>query len=150
MRISKILLVLVAGLVMTGCSCKTKTMAGPATENIPVVDKEGPLKDIHFDFDKYNVTPSAQGVLRTNADWLKANPKAKVQVEGHCDERGTAQYNMALGQKRARAAYDYLKTLGIDATRMSTVSYGKEMPLDPRHNEEAWAKNRRDHFNVQQ
>ncbi|NMC64164.1 MAG: peptidoglycan-associated lipoprotein Pal [SAR324 cluster bacterium] len=148
MRISKILLVLIAGLVMTGCSCKTKTIEG--AENVPGTGiSQSPLKDINFDFDKYNITPTAQGILKENAAWLKANPGKKVQIEGHCDERGTSEYNMALGNKRAKAAFDYLKSLGVDPAIMSTVSYGKELPLDPRHNEEAWAKNRRDHFNVQ-
>ena len=147
MRITKIFLALVAALVVSGCACKTKVPA--AEPQVPAATEASPLKDINFDFDKYNVTASAQGILKDNAAWLKSNPNARVQIEGHCDERGTAEYNMALGNRRAKAAYDYLKGLGIDAARMSTVSYGKELPLDPRHNEEAWAKNRRDHFNIQ-
>ena len=148
MRITKIVLALVAALVVTGCACKTKTI-GEGKENIPGPTAASPLKDINFDFDKYNITPVAQGILKDNAAWLKANPAVKVQVEGHCDERGTSEYNMALGNRRAKSTFDYMKGLGIDGARMSTVSYGKELPLDPRHNEEAWAKNRRAHFNVQ-
>ena len=147
MRISKILMVLAAALVVTGCTCKTKQIAQEAPQ-VPVATEKSPLDDIHFAFDKYNIDALAQGILKKNAEWLKANPNAKTQVEGHCDERGTAEYNMALGQRRAKATFDYLKTLGIDPSRMSTVSYGKELPLDPAHNEAAWAKNRRDHFNV--
>jgi peptidoglycan-associated lipoprotein len=86
--------------------------------------------------------------LAGNAEWLKANSGSKVQIEGHCDERGTNEYNMVLGANRARAAMEHLRTLGVDASRMSTVSYGEELPLDPAHNEAAWAKNRRDHFKV--
>lgn len=145
MRIAKILMVLVAGLVMTGCSCKTKTIEAP---QVATPGEASPLKMINFDFDKYTVTPAAQAILKENAAWLKANAGKTVAIEGHCDERGTSEYNMALGAKRAKAAFDYLKTLGVEAARMSTVSYGKELPLDPRHNEEAWAKNRRAEFKV--
>ena len=148
MRISKILMVLTAALVVTGCTCKTKQIAQEAPQ-VPVATEKSPLDDIHFAFDKYNVDSLSQGILKKNVEWLKQNPSAKVQVEGHCDERGTAEYNMALGQRRAKAAYEYMKTLGVDASRMSTVSYGKELPLDPAHNEAAWAKNRRAHFVVQ-
>lgn len=147
MRITKILLTLVAALMVTGCACKTKVVGEAG--NIPAGPTVSPLKDINFDFDKYNITPVAQGILKENAAWLKANAAAKVQIEGHCDERGTSEYNMALGNRRAKSTFDYMKGLGIDAGRMSTVSYGKELPLDPRHNEEAWAKNRRAHFNIQ-
>ena len=104
------------------------------------------LKDIYFDFDKYDVRPQDVEILKENAALLMKNPTAKIQVEGHCDERGTAEYNLALGQRRANSAMKYLISLGIPATRLSIISYGKEMPLDPGHNEEAWAKNRRAHF----
>jgi peptidoglycan-associated lipoprotein len=104
------------------------------------------LQDIHFDFDKYNIRPADAEILKKNAGWFKQNAGSRVKVEGNCDERGTVEYNMVLGQKRADAAKSYLFTLGVDGGRMDTVSYGKERPLDPGHNEEAWAKNRRDHF----
>jgi len=86
--------------------------------------------------------------MASNAEWLKAHEGATVQVEGHCDERGTNEYNMVLGANRARAAADHFRTLGVPAGSISTVSYGEELPVDPGHNEEAWAKNRRDHFKV--
>ncbi len=103
------------------------------------------LKDIHFDFDKYNIRPGDAEILKQNAALLKKYPKVKIQIEGNCDERGTTEYNLALGERRANSAKTYLISLGISASRISTISYGKERPLDPGHNEEAWAKNRRDH-----
>lgn len=103
----------------------------------------GPLKPIYFDFDKSNITSKSQSTLKENSDWMKAHPAQKVSVEGHCDERGTNEYNMALGARRAKAAYDYLRNLGIQKDQMSTISYGEEFPADPAHNEQAWAKNRR-------
>ena len=108
----------------------------------------GPLKDIDFNFDSAALSESARATLRANADWLKSNPSARVQIEGHCDERGSADYNIALGAKRAQAAQDYLATLGIAANRMSTVSYGEEIPVCKEHNEGCWAKNRRARFVV--
>jgi peptidoglycan-associated lipoprotein len=103
------------------------------------------LKDIHFDFDKYNIRPEDAEILKENAVLLKRYARVKVQIEGHCDERGTTEYNLALGERRANSAKRYLVSLGISPDRISTISYGKERPLDPGHNEEAWAKNRRDH-----
>ncbi len=106
------------------------------------------LKDIHFDFDRYEVRRGDEEALKENAAWLKKNPKAKIQVEGHCDERGTIEYNLALGERRANYTKQYLVSLGIAADRISTISYGKERPLDAGHSEEAWANNRRVHFVV--
>ena len=103
------------------------------------------LKDIHFDFDKYNIRPGDAEILNENAALMKKYPKVKVQIEGHCDERGTVEYNLALGERRANKTKKYLVSLGLSADRISTISYGKERPLDPGHNEEAWAKNRRAH-----
>jgi peptidoglycan-associated lipoprotein len=103
------------------------------------------LKDIHFDFDRYNIRPGDASILRENAALLKKYPNIKIQIEGHCDERGTVEYNLALGERRANSAKNYLVSLGISPARISTISYGKERPLDPGHNEEAWAKNRRAH-----
>lgn len=145
MRSLKVLAVCVIAVVATGCSCRT---APGGDANIPTVTTDGPLKDVNFAFDSYKLDGSAKDILAANAEWLKANAGKKVQVEGHCDERGTNEYNMVLGANRARAAADHLRTLGIDASRISTVSYGEELAVDPRHNEEAWAKNRRDHFKV--
>jgi len=104
------------------------------------------LKDIHFEFDRYDLTPEAKRILAENAQVLLEHPTWKIQIEGHCDERGSNEYNLALGEKRARSARDYLIKLGIAPERLSIISYGEEMPLDPRHCEEAWAKNRRCHF----
>jgi len=108
----------------------------------------GPLKDVNFDFDSAALSESARAALRTHADWLKSNPAARVQIEGHCDERGTAEYNMALGAKRAQASMDYLTTLGIAGNRLSTISYGEEIPLCKEKTEECWARNRRARFVV--
>jgi peptidoglycan-associated lipoprotein len=104
------------------------------------------LKDIRFDFDKYDIRPGDAEILKENAALLMKYPKVKIQVEGHCDERGTNEYNLALGERRANAAKRYLISVGITADRISTISYGEEKPLDAGHNEEAWSKNRRDHF----
>lgn len=106
----------------------------------------GPLKDINFNFDSADLSQTARGILKDNADWLKGNPAVRVQIEGHCDERGAADYNMALGAKRAQAAMDYLVTLGVAANRLSTISYGEEIPVCKEHNEACWAKNRRARF----
>jgi len=104
---------------------------------------------IHFEFDKSRLLPEAKEILRRKAKWLKENPDVSVIIEGHCDERGTNEYNMALGDRRAHSAKSYLIDLGIAPERMKTISYGEERPFDPRHNEEAWAKNRRDQFVIQ-
>ena len=107
-----------------------------------------PLKDIGFNFDSAALSEDARSMLRTNADWLKGNATARVQIEGHCDERGAADYNMALGAKRAQAAMDYLATLGIAANRMSTISYGEEIPVCKDKTESCWVQNRRARFVV--
>jgi peptidoglycan-associated lipoprotein len=106
------------------------------------------LKDIHFDFDKYDIRREDEEILKENAALLKKNPKMKIQIEGHCDGRGTVEYNLALGERRANNTKKYLVSLGISSNRISTISFGKERPLDPGHNEEAWAKNRRAHIVV--
>ncbi len=110
----------------------------------------GPLSDIHFAYNAYTIEPQDGSVLKSNASWLEKNQQTRVQVEGHCDERGSEEYNIALGAKRAQAAKDYLVTLGIPASRISTISYGKELPLCTDHDESCWAQNRRDHFVVSQ
>ena len=104
------------------------------------------LQTVYFEFDKYSLTKRARTALEANAEWLRANPEVFARIEGHCDERGTVEYNLALGQRRANAARDYLISLGMGSAQVSTVSYGEERPLDPRQTEEAWAKNRRCHF----
>jgi peptidoglycan-associated lipoprotein len=104
------------------------------------------LKDIHFNYDKYDIRREDEGILKENAAFLKKDPKMKVQIEGHCDERGTTEYNLALGERRANSAKKYLVSLGVSSNRISTISYGKERPLDRGHNEQAWARNRRAHI----
>jgi peptidoglycan-associated lipoprotein len=103
------------------------------------------LKDIYFDFDKYDIRIEDTVILKGNAEILKKYLKVKIQIEGHCDERGTNEYNLALGERRANSTKNYLASLGISQDRISTISYGEEKPLDPGHNEEAWGKNRRAH-----
>lgn len=107
-----------------------------------------PLKDVFFDFDRYDLRAEARDALKTNAGWLKANASARIEIEGHADERGTNEYNLALGAKRAQAAKDYLVTLGISKERVSTISYGEELPVCKEQNEGCWQKNRRDRFVV--
>ena len=104
------------------------------------------LKPIYFDFNKYDLRPGDREILNRNAKILKKNLNVKIRIEGNCDERGTVEYNLALGERRARAAMEYLINLGIAPDRISIISYGKEKPKYPGHNEEAWAKNRRDDF----
>jgi len=104
------------------------------------------LKDIHFQFDQYDLTEEARNILTEDAKVLSNHPSLKIQIEGHCDERGNNQYNLALGERRAMSARLYLVKLGVQESRLSTISYGKERPLDPEHTEEAWATNRRCHF----
>lgn len=102
--------------------------------------------DVHFDFDRSDIRGDAQPILSRKADYMSANPSIKVTVEGHCDDRGTDAYNMALGERRAEAAKAYLVNMGVAANRLNTISYGEERPVDPAQNEAAWAKNRRAHF----
>jgi peptidoglycan-associated lipoprotein len=104
------------------------------------------LKDVHFDFDRYDIRPGDAEVLKENAALLMKYPKVKIQAEGHCDERGTNEYNLALGERRANSAKKYLISLGVSSDRISVISYGEEKPADAGHNEEAWSKNRRGHF----
>lgn len=105
--------------------------------------QEGPLKTIYFNFDKSDIRGDQQTTLKANSEWMKANPGKKVSVEGHCDERGTNEYNLALGARRAKSAYDYLRRLGVPKDQMSTQTFGEEVPADTGHNEAAWSKNRR-------
>ena len=109
-----------------------------------------PLKEIFFSFDRYDLEGEARETLKVNADWLKRNPTVRIEIEGHCDERGTNEYNLALGAKRAQAAKDYLITLGIAADRLSTISYGEEIPVCKEQNESCWRQNRRARFVIVQ
>lgn len=103
-------------------------------------------EDVFFEFDQYVISDSAKQVLNKKAKWLKEYANARVQIEGHCDARGSTEYNLALGQRRADSAMQYLVSLGISANRLSTISFGKEKPLDQGSSESAWSKNRRAHF----
>ncbi|HLE70241.1 MAG TPA: peptidoglycan-associated lipoprotein Pal [Vicinamibacteria bacterium] len=112
------------------------------------INADSPLRDVPFDFDSAVLLESARPILDRTAEWLQSYSTVTLLVEGHCDERGTVEYNLALGERRATAAYNYLVSLGIPASRLKTISYGKEFPLDPGHTESAWARNRRAHFEV--
>jgi len=114
----------------------------------PSVPAPTPLQDVFFDFDKSAVRSDQNAALTENANWLKAHPGAKLTIEGHCDERGTAEYNLALGERRAKAVKDYLVAAGIPADRIATLSYGKERPFVLGHDESAWKWNRRGHIVV--
>ncbi len=157
-------LVLMVALFATGCPSKKGTKPGKdgglgdePVDSVGSLDatrkgggpgstKDGPLRDLAFGFDSYELDDAARASLREGAAWLKDNTKGRVEVEGHCDERGTVEYNLALGAKRARAAKDYLATLGVPNDRLSTISYGEELPLCTEHTDDCWARNRRDHF----
>jgi len=118
-----------------------------ATNDLKALAKDlHELVDINFDFDKSNLSDNARTILDKHAAWLNKNKMVNITIEGDCDERGTAEYNLALGQRRAEAAAKYLINMGIDTKRIKVISYGHENPLDPGHNEAAWAKNRRGDF----
>jgi len=106
-------------------------------------------EDIYFEYDKATLLPAARELLKKKAQWLRANPDSIILIEGHCDDRGTNEYNLALGERRARNAKTYLTDLGISSSRLTTISYGEERPVDPGQTEEAWAKNRRAHFEIE-
>lgn len=177
MRLARHVLILtvmvtVALLFMTDCGKKPEPEIEPTGDEVPEEQLEAPeetappeepepvdeqpseveismlLRDIHFDFDDSSLRPEAEGVLNANAGVLLDNMWVNVVIEGHCDERGTVEYNLALGERRALSAKRYLVSYGIDESRISIISYGKERPLDQGHSEEAWAKNRRAHFAV--
>lgn len=138
-----------------------ETVVEPATtEAAPVETPEEPqeaaaaaapaLEAVYFDFDRSFIRNDAHATMTANADWLKANPQANIRIEGNCDERGTVEYNQALGQRRARSAKKYLTDLGIAASRISLISYGKEKPMCYESTEECWQQNRRADFVVQE
>jgi peptidoglycan-associated lipoprotein len=128
---------------------KPEVVVTPTTPPPPVSPASAAVavvQDINFDFDRYAIRSADAEILKKNLNWFKANPGQKMRIEGNCDERGTVEYNLALGQKRADAAKNYLMSLGVDGALLQTISYGKERPVDLGHNEAAWTKNRRDHF----
>ena len=156
-----VLMVAVSGFMLSGCGCFQQAMRGETTAPPPAEAKvETPppaaaeaeavpvvmLKDINFDFDKYDIRPVDAETLKADYGWFGGNPGQKVRIEGNCDERGTVEYNLALGQRRADSTKSYLIGLGVDGALLSTVSYGKERPLCTEHNEECWAQNRRAHI----
>lgn len=131
-------------------TAKTEDLT-PLPEHVKVVPPEEappefPNENIYFDFDKSELKLEARIVLRNMAEWLVDNPDYFFRIEGHCDERGTNEYNLALGERRARAAEKFINALGIQPTRTTSLSYGEERPVDPGHDEDAWVKNRRDEF----
>ncbi len=156
------LVVLVVGaLLLAGCPKKPEVMTGEpraaapppapapeakAPEPKPEIKPAAELKDVFFDFDKAELRPDARQALDANIEMLKSNGQIRITVEGHCDERGTNEYNIALGERRARAVRDYLVAGGIDAKRITTISYGEERPFVQGHDESAWKWNRRGHF----
>ncbi len=112
------------------------------------LNTEEHLKDVLFEYDSAELSATIRATLEENADWLSRYPSVRILVEGHCDERGTVEYNLALGEERARAVRDYLRDLGVGSGRMRIISYGKEFPLDPAHNEASWRRNRRAHLEI--
>jgi peptidoglycan-associated lipoprotein len=177
MRQSALAVLLVLGLAFAGCHHHKAGPAAPlpppvapatpppappplAPEVAPQVDdplaglssaeleSRGLLADIHFEFDSADLRDADRQVLSQNAEFLKSHDYIKVTVQGHCDERGTVEYNLNLGERRAKNAYDYLVSLGVAADRLKTVSYGKEIPLCQESNESCWARNRRAHFEI--
>jgi peptidoglycan-associated lipoprotein len=127
-----------------GTTAAPSTTRPAVSEFVAVAD----LKDIHFDFDKYDIRPVDAKMLDGNASWLKSNPNHLVLIEGHCDERGTNEYNLALGERRAKSTMNYLVSQGVQASRITIISYGEERPACNQKNEECWAQNRRAHFLV--
>jgi peptidoglycan-associated lipoprotein len=109
-------------------------------------EEDGVLKDVHFGYDSADVDPGERDRLAQNIEWLRDNARAKIELEGHCDSRGTIEYNLGLGAKRAKAVKDYLAGQGVGADRLSTISYGKELPLCQDESDACWARNRRVHF----
>lgn len=154
------LLIASAVVALSACAKKTPEVLPPpppeTTQPAPPPAPTGPVKGsqedflasvssdrVFFDTDKYDIDMEDQETLRSQAQWLAANPNVRVTVEGHCDERGTRDYNLALGERRANAAKNYLASLGVDASRITTISYGKERPVALGSDEAAWAQNRR-------
>ena len=117
-----------------------------AGKSLDDLNRDSPLKPLFFELDSADVSAEGQRVLQENAAIMKKYPAWQITIEGHCDERGTAEYNLALGERRALAAKNYLVSLGVPADKVKTVSYGKEFPFDPGHDDSAWSKNRRAHF----
>jgi len=116
--------------------------------SVEEINRRGYLKDAFFEYDRSEIQAAQRDALAGDATWLRAHSGIRARIEGHCDERGTASYNMALGERRAAAAREYLVSLGVDASHLQTISYGRERPFESGHNEAAWSQNRRAHFVV--
>ena len=139
----------IPGMLFLGACChETPVVIAPQPPPPPAVVLPG-LGDIFYDFDKSELRTDAVDQLKTNANWIQASAGRKVIIEGHCDERGTNEYNLALGERRANSAKDYIVNLGVEPSRLKTVSYGEEKPFAEGHSEDAWAQNRRAHFVAQ-
>ncbi len=154
-----ITIAIAALVVMQGCShTKKETAAAPDTAAQQVVTPEAEdtdvmaegkiLNTIYFNYDKADLQPSSIEVLKKIGAWLSKNPEKKIRIEGHCDERGTDEYNIALGERRALAAKNYLSTMGVSMQNITTLSFGEEKPAAPGHTEDAWSQNRRDEFKI--
>lgn len=155
-------IIVLALMVTAGCSSKSavtpevttsQPISSPSSPSLPSgygFDQwqTGPMGDVFFDFDSATLSTEAQEQLKQNGVWLESNAVKKALVEGHCDERCTSEYNLALGDRRAASAKEYLVRYGVSPSRLETVSYGEERPFDSGHNDESWAKNRRAHFVV--
>ena len=158
----KILIALSATAALAACASRGEPTPTPAEPTTPPAAEQprgpvpGSVEDfrvsvgdrVFFGYDRFDLTPEARSVLERQAAWLRQYPNVRILVAGNCDERGTREYNLALGARRAAAARDYLVSLGVAANRIETVSYGKERPLDPRSNEEAWSVNRNAHSQI--
>ncbi len=134
----------------------TETFKPAPVETAPIVEptiddlnRKGVLRTVYFAYDSAELGEETRRALQANAEWLKSNPRFKIRVEGHCDERGTVEYNLALGQRRADATRDYLGSLGVDARRLTTISYGEERPAAVGHDDSAWSQNRRAEFVIE-
>ncbi|MBC76560.1 MAG: peptidoglycan-associated lipoprotein [Halobacteriovoraceae bacterium] len=153
-------LITLFALSLTGCASQSEKSDGAASDSVIAEDDSAPLElngssddstaggldTVYFDFDSSRLTSSARATLEANAEFLKNNQNVDIQIEGHADERGGEQYNLALGERRARAVKDYLVALGVDANRISVISFGKTTPKAFGHNEQAWSQNRRANF----
>ena len=137
-----------AGSDTRGGGTATPTPSGTARPAVQDFAAVADLADVFFDFDKYDIRPTDAKTLDSNASWLKSNPNHLVLIEGHCDERGTNEYNLALGERRAKSTMNYLVSQGVQANRITIISYGEERPQCTEHTEACWAKNRRAHFLV--
>ncbi len=168
LRVFAVAVCVLAVVLCPGCK-KRETIAPPAGEDVigtvgedvelvlpvppPVTEFYEPenkevFQDIHFDFDRSDIRPADRPILEGIAAYLKANPNVYLLIEGHCDERGTSEYNLALGERRALSTRVFLAGLGVEEGRMVTITLGEEDPIDPGHTEESWAKNRRAHFKI--